>query len=50
MTTMYPPFEFNNLLGPLIICVGLLTIAKLLVMLAVYKQYLKRQDAAWMRS
>lgn len=47
---MYPPFEFNNWLGPLIVLGALATVAKLLVVLVVYETYLKRQEASWLRS
>ncbi|WP_309385054.1 hypothetical protein [Cerasicoccus frondis] len=47
---MYPPFEFNNLLGPLLVLGALATAAKLVVLLAVYKEYLKRQEDAWAKS
>lgn len=47
---MYPPFEFNNLLGPLMVVAGLATIAKLLFILAVYQEFLKRQEDAWAKS
>ncbi len=47
---MYPPFEFNNLLGPLIVLGALATAVKLLVLLTVYKEFLKRQEDSWQKS
>ncbi|WP_269539492.1 hypothetical protein [Cerasicoccus fimbriatus] len=47
---MYPPFEFNNLLGPLMV-LGILGVAvKLLVVLAIYNEFLKRQEDSWAKS
>lgn len=46
---MYPPFEFNNLLGPLIVLGALATAAKLFVVLTVYKEFLKRQEDSWIK-
>ncbi|WP_309397245.1 hypothetical protein [Cerasicoccus maritimus] len=47
---MYPPFEFNNLLGPLMVIGALATAVKLLIVLAVYKEFLKRQEDSWKRA
>lgn len=47
---MYPPFEFNNLLGPLLVLGAVATAVKLFVILAVYKEFLKRQEDAWAKS
>jgi len=47
---MYPPFEFNNLLGPLLVLGALATAVKLFVLLAVYQEYLRRQEDAWLKS
>ncbi|GHB93516.1 hypothetical protein [Cerasicoccus arenae] len=47
---MYPPFEFNNLLGPLIVLGAIATAVKLLALLAVYSEYLKRQEDSWAKS
>lgn len=47
---MYPPFEFNNLLGPLMVIAGIATIAKLMVILAVYQEFLKRQEDSWAKA
>lgn len=42
---MYPPFEFNNLLGPLM-CLGMLAGAfKVTVAYIILKAYLDEQDA-----
>ncbi|MEO0795434.1 MAG: hypothetical protein AAFX93_09740 [Verrucomicrobiota bacterium] len=47
---MYPPFEFNNLLGPLIVLGAIATAFKLVVVLAIYEEFLKRQEDSWAKS
>ncbi|MGE9295049.1 MAG: hypothetical protein ACQKBV_02000 [Puniceicoccales bacterium] len=46
---MYPPFEFNNLLGPLMVLGVLAFAAKLAVVLVIYQEFLKRQENAWVQ-
>jgi len=47
---MYPPFEFNDLLGPLMVLGALVTAVKLFVVLAIYQEFLQRQEDSWARS
>lgn len=49
-SAMYPPFEFNNLLGPLIVLGAIATAFKLVVVLAIYEEFLKRQEDSWAKS
>ena len=41
---MYPPFEFNNLLGPLLALIFLATSFKLVLVLGLLKGYLKKEE------
>lgn len=47
---MYPPFEFNNLLGPLMVLGAVAGAVKLFILLTVYREYLKRQEDSWAKS
>lgn len=44
---MYPPFEFNNWLGPLIVVALLSTSTTLVTVLALLKDYFRREEDSY---